>query len=77
MAGMRRRLWIEMGLASASAALALATLVRRDWVEALTGADPDRHGGALEWALVAALLLVSFAAALGAHAELRRPAAPR
>lgn len=53
-----RRNRIETALAVASGTLCIVTLFWRDWIEAVFGADPDRHNGSLEWALTAALLLV-------------------
>ena len=71
---MRRRFWIEVGLAAASAFLLLLTLVTREWIEALTGWDPDHGNGSIEWLLV--LVLVASTAIFGllARAERARPA---
>ena len=66
------RFWAEVTLASASACLALATALRRDWIEAVTGVDPDRHSGMLEWLLVVTLLVLSLAVGAAARAEWRR-----
>jgi hypothetical protein len=68
----RARFWLEAVLASLGGGLAVATLVRRDWIEAVTGLDPDRGGGALEWALVAALLVLFVVTARAARMEWRR-----
>jgi hypothetical protein len=35
---------------------ALLTIFRPDWIEALTGYDPDQHDGAVEGLIVIALL---------------------
>jgi len=72
---LRTRFWIEATLATASTALVVLTLAWKDWIEALTGFDPDHHGGALEWAIVAVLLLLVVVIARAAHVEWRRPRA--
>jgi len=50
------RFWIEAVLSAVSGCLFVLTLVWRDWIEATTGSDPDRHSGSVEWAIVALLL---------------------
>jgi hypothetical protein len=72
----RLRFWLETGLASLTGALAILTLFWRDWIEALTGFDPDHHSGSAEWAIVAGLAVVSLVLFVAARAEWRRsPAA--
>jgi len=62
---------VRIGLETASAALAGAlgvlTIFWHDWIEALTGWDPDQHNGGFEWVIVAILLIV--AAVVGATAR--------
>ena len=36
--------------------LAVLSIFWRDWIEALTGYDPDQHNGTVEWLIVIALL---------------------
>jgi hypothetical protein len=74
MAGHRTRFWLESTLAAACGLLAVVTLFWRDWIEALTGFDPDHHNGSVEWAIVAALAAVGLAAAALARVEWRRGA---
>jgi tetrahydromethanopterin S-methyltransferase subunit E len=72
----RLRFWLETGLASLTGVLAVVTLFWRDWIEALTGWDPDHHNGSAEWAIVAGLAVVSILLFLAARVEWRRsPAA--
>jgi hypothetical protein len=70
----RLRWWfnIEAGLAVVAAALAVLTLISREWIELLTGWDPDNGNGAFERAIVVVLLVAALALGLGARAERRR-----
>jgi hypothetical protein len=44
----------------------------RDWIEALTGFDPDHHNGSFEWLIVAGLFAASVLVARAARVEWRR-----
>jgi hypothetical protein len=54
--GLRRRFWLEGALAVLSGVLLVLTLVTREWIELIFGVDPDHGSGALEAAVVGALL---------------------
>jgi DMSO/TMAO reductase YedYZ heme-binding membrane subunit len=71
----RVRFWLEAGVASLAGFLAVLTLFWRDWIEATSGLDPDRHSGSLEWAIVAGLFLICVTLSVVARAEWRRPRA--
>ena len=43
-------------LAGFCSGLAVLTIFWPDWIEALTGYDPDQHDGTVEWLIVIALL---------------------
>jgi ABC-type amino acid transport system permease subunit len=68
----RIRFWIEVALAVLAAALAMVTLITREWIELLFGIDPDRGSGALEWAVVVALFVASVALAVIATWDRKR-----
>jgi hypothetical protein len=55
---LRRRFWLETGMAIVTSILFVITLVQRDWIEIVFGVDPDSHNGDLEWLIVGALLVV-------------------
>jgi hypothetical protein len=63
---------IETALAGITAALTLLTLVTREWIEALTGWDPDHGNGSLEWAIVAVLLVAALALSFRARSDWRK-----
>jgi hypothetical protein len=71
-ANIRMRFWVEAGLAALSGFLAILTLFTRDWIEALTGFDPDNHNGSFEWMIVAMLLFVCILFSIAARAYWRR-----
>ena len=50
------RVRLEAAIAVLTGALGILTLIWRDWIETLTGWDPDRHNGSVEWLVVAVLL---------------------
>jgi hypothetical protein len=50
----------------------VVTLVWRDWMEMLTGVDPDGHSGSVEWLVVAALTSATVGLSLLARREWRR-----
>jgi hypothetical protein len=55
--------------------LAAMTAVTPDWIEAVTGFDPDAHGGSVEWMIVGGLILICVALSIAARTELRRSGA--
>lgn len=70
----RRRFWIETGLGVLSGSVVILTLAVPDWIEAVFGVDPDQSSGALEWGIVAALLVATLAFGFVARRESRRTA---
>ncbi|HEX5205283.1 ABC transporter permease [Paractinoplanes rhizophilus] len=68
------RFWIEAALAAATGVLLVVTLISREWIELLTGWDPDRGSGALEWAIVILLAVTTAVFGLLARADWRRAA---
>ena len=58
---------LEMAVALCAGVLGILTIFWHDWIEALTGWDPDHHDGGVEWIVVVGLLAV--AAALGLMAR--------
>lgn len=52
----RVRAWLETALALFAGGLGLLTIFWHDWIEALTGWDPDHGNGSVEWIVVAGLL---------------------
>ena len=70
----RARFWIEVIFASLAFALMTVTLINHEWIEWLTGAEPDGGSGLLEWAVVIACAIVAVAFAAQARREWRRAA---
>jgi len=71
-APMRARFWAEAALSALAAVLAVVTSIVPDWIELLTGADPDHGSGGAEWSIVLVLALAAIALAALAGREWRR-----
>jgi hypothetical protein len=56
---LQARVTIEAVLAIACLTMAIVTIFDREWIEELTGVDPDAGSGALEWLIVIGLGLAS------------------
>jgi tetrahydromethanopterin S-methyltransferase subunit E len=68
----RVRIRIEQGLAILTGFLGLLTIFWRDWIEGLTGWDPDHHSGSAEVGIIVGLLVVSIVLFLVSRVEIRR-----
>lgn len=69
---LRRRFWLEAGIATVTSILFVITLVQRDWIEIVFGVDPDNRNGTLEWLIVGVLLVVMITLFTLASYEWRR-----
>ena len=66
------RFWFEAVVAALGVALFVLTLFTREWIEILTGFDPDGGSGSLEFALAIGLLAIAVTSAAAARSEFRR-----
>ena len=71
----RARFWIELGLAVASAALLIVTLIWNEWIELLFHVDPDASSGAAEWLVVGVTICVTLVSLVLARIEWSRSVA--
>jgi hypothetical protein len=78
---MRKRLspifWTDSVLACITGFLAVLTAAWPDWIEAVTGLQPDKHNGSFEWTLVVGCGLVAALLATLARREWRQAAIAR
>ena len=70
-----RLFWAETGLAAISGILALISLVLPDWIEFVSGWDPDQHDGSVEVLIIVGLFVTALAMAAAAAIEWRRNSA--
>ena len=71
----RRRFWVDIGLASITGLLLLITPIFPDWLELAAGWDLDRHDGSLERVIVCGLVVATILLFALAAMEWRRAAA--
>jgi hypothetical protein len=55
----KTRFGVETAVALCAGFLGILTALWHDWIEALTGWDPDHHNGSAEWLIVAVLLAIA------------------
>jgi hypothetical protein len=68
----RQRFCVEVVLAVATFGMMIATLFSREWIEGISGWDPDRGGGSAELLVVGLLFTLSLSSARWAQSEWRR-----
>ncbi|MBV8400866.1 MAG: hypothetical protein JOZ17_19355 [Acetobacteraceae bacterium] len=68
----RRLFWVETGLAAITGLLTLITPMFPDWIEFVSGWDPDQHDGSVEWLIIAGLFAATVVLAAAAASEWRR-----
>jgi hypothetical protein len=56
---LQRRLWLKTLIGAGTGVLSVVTPIWPDWIEAISGWDPDHRDGSAEWMIVTALLLVT------------------
>jgi hypothetical protein len=66
-----RRARIEVALAVILGAATILTAIWPDWIEGLTGFDPDHGNGSAEWLIVAVLAVATLIVAALARRDLR------
>jgi hypothetical protein len=69
---MRRQYWAALMGGGISGALAVLTLISREWIEFIFGVDPDHGNGGLEWAIVAVTAITAVACFWWARVEYKR-----
>jgi hypothetical protein len=69
------RFWFEAITGAVGLVLFILTLFSREWIEELTGWDPDGGNGSLEVLLAVGLLAVSAVSMLAARRDYRRATA--
>jgi hypothetical protein len=69
---LRRRFWLETGMAIVTSMLFVITVAQRDWIEIIFRVDPDNRNGSLEWLIVGVLLVVTITLFALASYEWRR-----
>lgn len=72
---LRPAFWAESVLACIAGFLALLTAVWPDWIEGITGLQPDAHSGSVEWMVAAGFLLAAALLGTLARREWRRAGA--
>ena len=65
------RFCAETAASALCAALALVTAMWPQWIEIVTGLDPDGGDGTAEWGIVALLAILTVTAALAARRDYR------
>jgi hypothetical protein len=69
---LRTRFWVEATLGTMTAVFFILTIVWEDWVEIVSGWEPDNHSGELEWFIAGGFLVATVIFALAARHERRR-----
>ena len=70
--GLRRRFWIETGMALASGVVFLLTVLWKDWIEIVFRVDPDQYSGSTEWLIVFVSVAITVTMVALARSEWRR-----